>query len=259
MKGRYAFLWSPTWIVGAVVVVGVAVLFVNLGLWQLRRLDERTALGVTIESRLSAEPVELGRLLSTFDGDPSALEYRRAVVTGTYRVDDEILLQARTYRARSGHNAVTPLTWDGGVVAVNRGWVPVDSDGPPVPTALPPDGEVTVTGILLASEDRGPTGVQNPDGSYDNIGRLDLTLLEPQWGPGLAAVYLQLEEQEPPPGEYPIPLDPPEITNGPHLSYAIQWFLFAAIALIGFPSLVVTTAKRRPVRTDSPSTPSSAP
>jgi cytochrome oxidase assembly protein ShyY1 len=258
MKGTYSFLRSPTWIAGAVIAAAVAVIFVNLGLWQLRRLDERRALNATIESRFDAPPADLGELLDTWGHDPAALQYRRAVVTGRYAVGEEVLLQARTYRSRSGHNVVTPLVWDGGVIAVNRGWVPIDSEGPPVPTARPPDDAVTTTGVLLLSEDRGPLGRQNPDGSYDNIGRIDLGILAPQWGPGLVPVYLQLEEQNPAQGQYPIPLDPPEVVEGPHLGYAVQWFLFAAVIMIGFPSLVVTTAKRRSATTDSLSTPSSA-
>ena len=258
MSSRYAFLRSGVWIVGLLIAFLTVILFASLGMWQLQRLDERQALNATVEARMAAEPIEFGVLLAENGVDPEVLEYRRVTVAGIYGVEDEIILQARTLNSRSGHNVVTPLTWEGGVVAVNRGWVPIDSEGPPVPTARPPDGEVVVTGILLTSEERGPTGVENPDGSYDNIGRLDLALLEPQWGPGLAGVYVQLEAQDPPQGAFPIPLPSPEIGEGPHLSYAIQWFVFALIIMIGFPSLVVSTARRpRPTTSASPSIPSS--
>ncbi len=251
MTGRYAFLRSGVWVAGALIVVMTVVAFVNLGLWQLRRLDERRATNAQIETLADQEPVPLWTLIAEVGMDPAALEYHPVTVSGVYRVDDEVILQARTLNGLSGHNLVTPLEWSGGVLAVNRGWIPIDSAGPPVPEAAPPSAEVTVTGLLRRSEDRGPTGLVGPDGAYRDIGRLDLVLLEPQWGPGLSPVYLQLDEQRPPPADYPVPLPPLEISEGSHLSYAIQWFLFAAVAAVGFPILVVTTARRRDSRTTS--------
>ena len=251
---------SRVWIAGILIVVVTVFAFVNLGMWQLRRLDERRTLNATIESRLAEDPVDLGLLLAIVGTDPEVLEYRRVTATGTYNTEYEILLQARTFNGVSGHNVVTPLTWEGGTMAMNRGWVPIDSGGPPVPDALPPAGIVDVAGILRISEERGPTGVLEDDGTYRKIGRLDLELLGSQWGPSLLPVYVQLEIQNPPPGEYPAPLPPPEVGEGAHLSYAVQWFVFAAVAAIGFPILVVSTARRKNATTsETPSKPSSAP
>lgn len=260
MSQRYAFLRSGVWIAGFLIVALTVALFVNLGMWQMRRLDERKALNITIEERMAQEPINLAALVADTGLDPAELEYRRVIVDGTYDVQREILLQARTLNSQSGHNVVTPFAWEGGTLAVNRGWVPIDSLGPPVPEASPPVAEVEVIGILRASEDRGPTGATGPDGSYAKIGRIDLVLLAPQWGPSLFPMYLQLETQDPPHGEYPIPLPPPEISEGAHLSYALQWFIFATIAVVGFGALIYTTAKRRdPTTSARPSTPSSAP
>ncbi|MGB5187197.1 MAG: SURF1 family protein [Acidimicrobiia bacterium] len=260
MTTRYAFMKSGVWIGGVVLVVVTVVAFVNLGMWQLRRLDERRALNTTIASRMAEDPVELALLLATEGADPEALEYRRVTAVGTYNAEHEILLQARTLNGVSGHNVVTPLVMRGQSLAVNRGWVPIDSQGPPVPEATPPEGTVAVVGILRVSETRGPTGVLEDDGSYRKIGRLDLGLLAPQWGPALIPVYLQLESQDPPQDQYPTPLPPPETGEGAHLSYAIQWFVFAAVAAIGFPILVVSTARRKEATTpEKPSTPSSVP
>lgn len=261
MSQRYAFLKSGVWIAGFLVVALTVVLFVNLGLWQVRRLEERKELNATIEARMGQEPIDLERLVAEVGIDPEVLEYRRVIVKGTYDVEREILLQARTLNGQSGHNVVTPLNWKGATLAVNRGWVPIDSLGPPVPEALPPAVDVEVVGILRVSEDRGPTGATVPDGSYAKIGRIDLVLLGPQWGgPSLFPMYLQLQNQDPPAGEYPIPLPPPEISEGVHLSYAIQWFVFATIAVVGFGALIYTTAKRRdPTTSGRPSTPSSVP
>ena len=261
MSQRYAFLKSGVWIAGFLVVALTVVLFVNLGLWQMRRLDERKELNATIEARMEMEPIGLESLVAEVGLDPEELEYRRATVEGTYDVAREILLQARTLNSQSGHNVVTPLVWRGATLAVNRGWVPIDSLGPPVPEAIPRAAQVEVVGILRTSEDRGPTGATAPDGSYAKIGRIDLVLLGPQWGgESLFPMYLQLESQAPPPGEYPIPLPPPETSEGAHLSYALQWFIFATIAVVGFGALIYSTAKRRdPTTSGRPSRPSSGP
>ena len=260
MTQRYSFLRSGVWIAGFLIVALTVVLFVSLGLWQMRRLDDRKELNSTIEARMAQGPIDLTLLVADAGVDPAETEYRRVIVEGTYDVEQEILLQARTLNSQSGHNVVTPLAWEGGTLAVNRGWVPIDSLGPPVPDASPPAAEVEVIGILRASEDRGPTGATGPDGTYAKIGRIDLVLLDQQWGPSLFPMYLQLQTQDPTAGEYPIPLPPPETTEGAHLSYAIQWFIFATIAVVGFAALISTTAKRRDPRTSArPSTPSSAP
>jgi cytochrome oxidase assembly protein ShyY1 len=260
MSGRYSFLKSPVWVIGILIVVVTVVAFVNLGMWQLRRLDERRALNATAESRMAEDPVDLALLLATVGTDPEDLEYRSVTVTGTYDVEQEVLLQARTLDGVSGHNVVTPLVLSDTSLAVNRGWVPIDAEGPPVPDALPPEGVVTVAGILRNSEERGPTGVVEEDGAYRKIGRLDLELLAPQWGGVAVPMYLQLEAQDPAQGGYPTPLGRPAIGEGAHLSYAIQWFIFAAIAAVGFPILVVNTARRKAATPSrSPSTPSSAP
>lgn len=260
MRGSYSFLKSTVWIAGILIVVVTIATFINLGMWQLRRLDERRTLNATIEYRMAQDPVDLSQLLITSGNDPEALEYRRVTATGTYNTDHEVLLQARTLNGVSGHNVVTPLLAGDINVAVNRGWVPIDSGGPPVPEALPPTGTVTVDGILRASETRGPTGVVADDGSYQKIGRLDLDLLTPQWGAALLPVYLQLGTQVPSQAQYPSPLPPPEVGEGAHLSYAIQWFVFAAVVAIGFPILVVSTARRQQARpTVPPSSSASAP
>lgn len=233
------------WVTGALIALLAVGGFVALGFWQLARFDERRALNSEIAAKTDTAPIELATLVASHGSDVDELAHRRVRVSGQYEIDHEIIVQARSLQGRSGHLVVTPLRTGAGLIAVNRGWVPIDSDGPPVPTAIPPSGTVTVVGTLHTSEHRGPTGSIDADGFYSRIGRLDLALLEPQWGRALLPVYLQLEEQAPPSGRYPVPLPPPETDPGPHLSYAIQWFVFAGIVAVGFPILVITTMRRR--------------
>ena len=216
--------------------------FVNLGLWQLRRLDERRAINATIEERTTTDPVPIGVVVATHGTDSEALVYRRVSVTGTYDHADEVLIVGTTLRG-SGNDVLTPLRIDGATIAVNRGWVAIDAGGPPVAGAEPPVGAVEVTGVLLEGQSFGSLGTPEKDGRYDRMGRIDLDALTPQWGSDLLPVYLLLESQDPAGGEMPVPRPPPRVNEGPHLSYAVQWFLFAVIAAIGFPVLIYRTGR----------------
>ncbi len=234
---RYSFLKSPLWIAGIAIALVTAIVFVNLGLWQLRRLDERRERNATIEARATTEPVRLGTALATFGPDPGDLAFRRVVAEGMYEPEEEVMVIGTTLGGRSGHDVVTPFATEGATLAVDRGWVPIDTEGPPVTGAAPPAGSVEVTGVLLESQTRGPTGTPDSDGVYREVGRIDLDALAGQWD-GLLPVYLLLESQSPSGGDLPVLRPPPEPSEGSHLSYAIQWFVFTAVVLIGFPALV---------------------
>lgn len=246
---HYSILRSPKWIAGIVIALVAIVLFVTLGLWQVRRLDERRSLNATIQDRMTATPDDLADVLVQFGPAPEDLEYRRVSVTGEYDLADEVIVQARSQGGRSGHHAATPLLTAGGdLLVVNRGWVPIDVAGPPVEGAAPPTGAVTVTGILRKSETFGPLGSIPESGPLDRIGRIDLPTLETAWGTEVLPVFLALESQQPAqPGDLPDPLLLPRIGEGRHLSYAIQWFLFAGVVVVGFPILVVRTARKEGV------------
>ena len=239
---RYAFLRSPIWIAGIAIALITVIAFVNLGLWQLRRLDERRGINATIERRATAEPVPLGIVLATHGTDSDALVYRRVSVAGTYDQADEVLIIGTTLN-QSGNDVLTPLRIEGVTIAVNRGWVPIDAGGPPVAGAAPPVGAVEVTGVLLKGQRFGSLGTPEEDGRFDLMGRIDLDALTPQWGNDLLPVYLLLESQDPAGGELPMPRPPPEAGEGPHLAYAAQWFMFAVIAAIGFPVLIYRTGR----------------
>ena len=67
----------------------------------------------------------------------------------------------------------------------------------------------------------------------NEINRIDIDLLSDEWDVSLLPVYLQ--ETQKSDDQWPLGLDPPELTEGPHLAYAVQWFIFSVIGLIGYP------------------------
>ncbi len=242
-------LTSPIWIAGHVVALVAVIGFVLLGLWQLRRHDERRALDARITERVAAAPEPLGDLIAVHGEDGAALDLRPTLVTGTYMVDEEVILQARTLNGRSGNEVLTPLDLgDGSVVFVDRGWVPLDVVGPPVAGAEPPEGQVTVTGFLRPTQVRGSFGPVDPlTGELDRVARVDLERLQQQIDGDVLPVYVVLAAQDPAqPGDLPIALPDPEPGGGPpHFSYAFQWFAFAGVVAVGYPILLRRTARRR--------------
>lgn len=237
-------LLRPRWILAHVVVLAVAWSFVSLGLWQLRRLEERDASNARISARL-AEPV--GDASTAFD--TVAGDHRRARIVGTYDTANETILSSRSHRGISGHHVLTPLrTPDGRAVLVNRGWVELTDGTPPVARAAPPPGQVTVIGIILAPPTPGRFAPQDlGDGGVSF--RIEPARIAERAGYEIAPLYLQLQDQEPPqPGEFPIAVIPEPLDRGPHLSYALQWFAFA-LAAVGtygaFAARAYRAARRR--------------
>lgn len=220
------------------------VTFVNLGMWQLRRHDEFAALDARLEARLAAEPLTLDAARQM---PVDEVDLHRVTATGTYDLGGEIVLQARSFRGRSGHNVLTPLVGaDGTAVLVNRGWVPIDIEGPPVVGAEPAPGEVTIVGVAQDTEIRQGLGPVDPaDGPLARISRVDLERIATQSRYPLESFYLQLLSPEPS-NEFPLVLDAPEPGTGPpNLSYAIQWFAFTGVVAVGYPLLLRSTARKQ--------------
>lgn len=241
----FRFAARPKWIFGHVLALVAVVGFINLGFWQLRRHDERSAVNATIAGRTSATATPLSDLIEKYGEDPGSLEYRKVSVTGRYLVDDEVLWQARTLGGRSGHDVLTPLLVDRRAVIVDRGWVPIDASGPPVVEAGPPPGDVTVTGTIRPSRQRSGLGPIDPEeGVLDRISRVDVERLQLQMETELYPFYVLLEGQAPAQlVDLPLLQAQPSVDSGPHVGYAVQWFIFATIAAIGYPVLLSRTAR----------------
>ena len=211
-------------------ILGAAV-FVRLGIWQIDRLHQRQTLNATIRARLAAEPVSVDSL----GGPPESLRYRRATVRGLASYNGEALLVQRTMNGSPGAYLLTPVRTGRGDSAtiVVRGWV-YAPDGATVDRARWREGDsLTVEGWLdtLSRAGRPDTIAGHPDA----LRRLDRATLERHAGVPLREVYLWATGPKParPAAEAPARFTLPELDEGPHRSYAIQWFSFAAIALVG--------------------------
>ena len=219
---------------------GVAAVCVRLGFWQLDRLQERRTVNQRIATGLEAPVTSLGPLLTGSQGDPA---YRRVRVEGTYLVEHELFAYGRPLDGRAGDHVLTPLrVADGGPdVLVDRGWVPFDAErSAPAADAAPPAGAVTVEGIVMPAGQ----GEAFPEGDGASARAIDPVVIGASRGLDLVPWYVLLQDQRPPPGPLPVAARPPALDEGPHLSYAIQWFSFAAIALVGY--VLLSRRGRRP-------------
>ena len=261
--GRGPVLLRPRWIAGHLLALVLVVAFVNFGFWQVRRLAAARERNAVIEARAAEAPIALDQALAAAVGGATATdavafpEYRNVVVTGTFDPEHEVLLRGRSANGRPGFHLLTPLTiagagaWSGSAVLVERGWVPYDLDSVPVADAPPPSGTVTVTGELRAPQGP-PTDAwavlaprDPPDGPLTQSFYADVARLQPQMPYPLVPAWITLRSSTPPhPSELPLPVPEHALDEGPHLGYAIQWFAFAVVGLVGYALLLRATLRR---------------
>ena len=238
----YRFLLRPKWIGFHLLVLAAIVAMINLGFWQLRRLDQRQAFNAVVEARYDEPAVPLDDLVSP-GIDPELVEWRPVSASGTYLPDEQILIVNRSQNGRAGFNAVTPLRLDDGrVLLVNRGFVPLTFEAPQVPAL-----DVEVTGRLRPSQERRLGQLADAgDGDLTEAQRIDIDRLAPQLPADVVPMYIDLIESVPAeqPG-LPEPVVAPDLSEGNHLSYAVQWFIFSIAVAVGWFLAVRRSARTR--------------
>ncbi|MCZ3388170.1 MAG: SURF1 family protein [Actinomycetia bacterium] len=225
-----ALLRQRRWAGFAVLTVAMCVLFWWLGTWQWGRHVERSARNDAIEAVVNEEPVALEKVISNPSVIDGGVVYRPVSATGTYLASDQLL--QRNPLGRSGFDVITPLALStGGALLVNRGWIsssPTDTNQASADVA-PPVGPVDVTVRLRAPQES--SGRQAPPGQVYDIVPEQLTEGLPS---PVYAAYGQLLDQEPAPDPTIELAGPIDTGLGIHLFYAIQWWLFIVIAVVGY-------------------------
>lgn len=248
-------LLRPSAILSHLLVAVVVVTCIGFGQWQLDRLHEARATNARLEQRLAAEPADLATLAdpaatSASALDEAALEFRRVTVTGTFRPEEEVLQRNRSYRNQTGFHVLTPLELEGGgVVLVRRGWVPSSLDTPPVTQAQPPSGAVSVVGVLERPVEQPGFGPQDPDeGVLERVFHTDTARLDGQITGTLFPMVLRIDTEldNPTEDQLPFPVGSPELNEGSHFSYTVQWHSFALLALITYVAWWWNRLRRRP-------------
>ncbi len=233
-----------------VVLLAMGVM-VRLGFWQLDRLAQRRAQNAAVSAQINAPVLDLNQDLPVNQlGD---MEYRSVTVTGVYDSSQEVVLRNQVYNGQPGYAVITPLKIQGSnySVLVERGWIPLDQATPALRTKYAEPGLVTVKGIIRRSQmqptflgavDPTLTPGQSRLDAWDmvNVGRIQgqvsLTLLP---------VYIQETPDTAWSGLPHRSVSLPDLSDGPHLSYAIQWFLFATMLGVAYPFMVRRSLKKK--------------
>ncbi len=236
-------LLSRKWLLLTLLLFVAAGVCVRLGIWQLDRLKQRRAFNSHIYALQAMAPARLPA--DAGQEDLPNMEYRSATATGIYDPGHQFVIRNQYNNSQVGYDLVTPLVMQNGeAVLVDRGWIPADGNEAPAGWhRYDVPGTVTVNGVIRASQAEpapgllaaaDPTLTPGQKGMdqwiYVNIPRIAKQMPYP-----LLPVYLQ---QNPDPSRSNPPIASQvqlDLSDGPHLSYAIQWFSFAAIMLVGYP------------------------
>ena len=239
----YGFLRQPRWLALGFLVLIVVPSFIALSRWQLHRLDDRRHANAVVVANSSSAAVPVGTVMTpgaptTSIGDDQ--DWRQVSATGRYDVGHQVLVRKRPMDGANGYWVVTPLVTDSGaVLAVNRGWLEAKQGATATvdDVPAPPSGEVTVVGRVRPSEDAPkPQPGDLPPGQVTDV---DVALVAAA-GNGAAVYpgYVDLVSSDPAQAEGLTPIPLPDLSEGPHLSYAMQWVLFALVAVVGFVLLI---------------------
>jgi surfeit locus 1 family protein len=235
-------------LIGTIAILIVAVVCVRLGIWQLHRLGQRQERNRLLATRMAGAPLHV----TGATRDTTNLIFRRALVEGHYDHDRAIVLPGRSLRGMPGVYVLTPALFPGGrtAVLVNRGWVPAaDAVTIPLDSLRRPD-EAQLTGLILPfphTQRKSTRAAAARDTGFQHVW---FSPDEEQLRAQFPYTLLPFEVQAlPEPGAdrrtIPVRIDPPEQDNGPHLGYAIQWFSFALIFLVGWTTLMLRRGEIR--------------
>lgn len=231
------------WYVTIFVILGV-VFLARLGFWQLDRLEQRRAHNQLVAERWDQAPFNLSE--NALPAQFEELGYRRIEATGTFDYEHQIVLKNQNRDAAPGVNLVTPfLLSDGGVILVARGWIPYDQSKPEQWAQFnEATGETTIVGMIQASQVL--PGAQPPTAPQPEWFRIDIEAIQRQMPYPLLPVFLT---QLPEPGrgyaDLPYREVPFALAEGNHFSYALQWFMFAAILGGGYLPYIAYQERRR--------------
>ena len=251
------FLLSRRWILFAIVVGVLAYATWWLGEWQFGRLEDRKASNAIVEKNEHASPAPVGDVLAPGREVDEDDEWRVVEATGTYAVDDTVVVRYRTRDGASGIDVVVPLeTADGPSLLVDRGWMPTDNQGTH-PDELdipdPPSGEVTVTGWVRVDATGDSTHVTNQSTRAISSEEIGPALDREVYGG-----FVDLRSEDPEPAEPLTQAELPDLGNGPHFFYGLQWWFFGVLAVFGFFYLAYDEWRKRPGGSKRPNQPDGA-
>lgn len=243
---------TPRWLLSHLFAASLVVAFILAGFWQINRLGVRQEQNALASARMDVAVL----LEDVLDSDVDTLEFRRVQMTGSFEPESEILIANRSSDGAAGFWIWTNFQTDVGDILVNRGFVNrgiiLESDGAqPRSDAAVSDEPIVIEGLLR-------TGFDSARVSEDGM---QLTRPDPARAAEIlgtdavldSSIYLALTGSEPPRAQdIPSTVPLPDLGEGPHRSYAFQWFTFATIGTIGYGLLLRRIRRGDQTRGDVP-------
>ncbi|MEZ4767427.1 MAG: SURF1 family protein [Caldilineales bacterium] len=250
-------LFSRRYIAITLFVLLAMAVMARLGVWQLDRRQQRLAHNADLIAKLAQPPLSLNEVaagLAAVPEDRDEIRNTRAVASGRFDYDHQLLLVQQVYQDSLGSRLLTPLLLNGTgkAVMVDRGWIPLSSDDPdPAHWAQynADTGPVEVRGFMQPSQRVGrPAEVNADQPARLTWYQADLPAIAPQMPYEILPVYLLQSPDAAGNLTPPYRVDPEvDLSEGPHLGYAIQWFSFAIVAGVVYVRVVSQREKKAKV------------
>lgn len=220
--------------------------------WQFTRNADRSAQLRLVAENYDAAPVPLADAVSPSGEFDPAMQWHPVAVRGVYLVDRQLVVRNRPHGGTSAFEVLTPLRLDDGrILVVDRGWIaPAPSGDGPDAVPDPASGPVDVVVRMLPGEALPASGRSAPAGQVPTI---HLPLVAESVGAGtITSAYGRMVSEDPVAAITPSPLDPPSEDPGPHLSYAVQWILFAVMGFVFIGYIIRTERAHRREEAEEP-------
>ncbi len=227
-------------VLAALIAIVVATLCFRLGFWQLERLAQRRALNDRVESRMRGDTVSLAQLPAD-----STRRFRLVRLSGTFDFDQELVLTGRSRDGSPGVHIITPLRRGPGAraVLVNRGWIYSPDAATARLEAWRAERDTVVIGYVdLFPPAAGPVRSQSHPRAWRRLDADTLRATLPYEVEPLVVVALAERLGG---DSTPVRLPLPALGEGSHQSYAVQWFAFGVIALVGVGTLIWEDRRRQ--------------
>ena len=210
--------------------------FVLAGNWQARRAEEKRALGAQFDQSLRSPPIAL-----VPGADTAGLIHKHVAVRGRFVAERTVLLDNKLRQGRAGYEVVTPLRlgaseWH---VLVDRGWIAAPGSRASLPEVRTPANELEVDGIAL---ERLPRALELGSAAPGKVRQnLDVAAFAAESGLRLEPLVIEQhsDSHDGLAREWPRP----DFGVEKHESYALQWYSFAALAIV---LLIVLSTRRAP-------------
>jgi len=234
-------LFSRAWLPTTILVILASLVCIRLGIWQLNRLEGRRVFNTQVQAMRDLTELNLGIEQNT--SSLAEMEWRAVTATGNYDYDHQVALRNQYHGEEYGYHLITPLILSNSMaILVDRGWIPATDNATPSdwrrydePDVVNVAGQIRVGSAKPAFGGLADPTQSSPHEKLEFWNNLDVMRISLQIPYPILNVYIQLNEnandQTP-----PIPYQPEvDLTEGPHFGYALQWFTFATILLIGYP------------------------